>query len=121
MATAAQSYAAVGAGPIPFCDGTTGQQICVPLAAITFSDGAPVLPFPSTDPKAIWIGYLVNIGAIQPGPPIPSSTNGATGPAPSGVTVGATAAPTAGGPTGAGATAGTTAAASTSTSGPTGP
>jgi hypothetical protein len=103
MATPATSFAAVASGPIPFFDIATGQQTYVPLSAITFQGGAPVLPASLTGAVSAWILYLVKTGAIQPGPQLPAAPAGATGGA-SGPTAapspptGATAAPA--GPTG---------------------
>jgi large repetitive protein len=68
---------AIGSGPIPFYDSTTGQQIVVPLSAITFSGSAAKLaPSFSPQPQALtdWIAYLASVGAISPGPQNPNVT-----------------------------------------------
>jgi hypothetical protein len=62
---------AIASGPIAFYDSTSGKQIVVPLSAITFSGGTPILSsatFPQ-QPAALtdWIAYLASVGVIAPG------------------------------------------------------
>lgn len=79
MATSAKICTAVASGPIPYFNGTTGQQICVPLSAIAFSNGGPVFSYANTDPIGIWLTYLVNASVITPGPPITPPSSGVAG------------------------------------------
>jgi hypothetical protein len=106
MATPATHYAAVASGPIPYFNGTTGQQTCVPLSAITFSNGGAIFSYATTDPIGIWLTYLVSAGVIAPGPLISPPSPGGTG---------ATAAPAGG----SGSTSATAAGSATSESGAT--
>ena len=75
-------YYALASGPIAFFDGssdsTAGKQYSIPLSAITFTGGSPSFSlgsFPSAVQGGMqkWLEYLVNVGAIFPGPVIQSS------------------------------------------------